>query len=464
VPPGPAALALRGLDEVASALGAEAARALRRALTATSPPAALLGSGPHGTLACRWPAGDGPRLVLELDRSGTPLSVLRWDGDRLGAAWVRLPDRSWIRIEPRATEQAPWGLSDRLWHAGSTADAGRPLTVCEAVAWERVDRIPVLAEPGSLPPGAGSAVLNLLATLAAEQGRARLRYHGPYPTETLFLTLLESFHYAGRPLDPLAAFMSGALEWQPAPHARWFSPEGAGVSLRGRVEKVVWSGRAYVRPDWQGVSRHAPWRLRDTPEGVRGSLWALGTVLEDRLTVSAAGDALSVLPPRPQPEERAPLPAAVAAGVGALVAATGAPALAPHVPAALADLHLAWAPTPGDLVAIDGDEVRLSTALRALIVERLGAASGPARAALALAALREIALLVGDAVRARAQARVAALPLAEQERLLAAPPGPDPGAGATVTAAVAALIADAERRSGRGVQDEPDVEGHEGRH
>lgn len=442
MPPGPAVLALRGLDEATAALGAEAARVLRGALTAATPPAGLFGSGAHGTLVCRLPAPGGSRPVLELDRAGTVLSLLRWEDDRLAAAWVRLPDRSWIRVEPRAIEAAPWGLSDRLWHAPAPGAPGRPLTVCEAVAWERVDRIPVLADPGSLPPGAGSAVLNLLATLASDQGRTALRYHGPYPTEALFLTLLESFRYAGRPLDPLAAFVGGGLEWQPAPHARWFSPEGACVSLRGRVEKVVWGGRAYVRPDWQGVSRHAPWRLRDTAEGVRASLWALGTVLEDRLILPADGDAVTVLPPRPQPERRATVPAAVTAGLATLVAVTGAPALAPHVPASLASFRLLWAPTPGDLLVVDGDEVRLSTALRALVAERLGGADGPARAALALATLREIALLIGDAVRVRAQARVAALPVAEQERLLTAPPGPDPGAAAAITAAVEALVED----------------------
>jgi hypothetical protein len=441
VPPGPAALALRALDEAAPALGARAAEALRRALTSPTPAGALLESGAHGTVVCRLPAADGPRRVLEVDRAGTLLAVLRWDGGQLGAAWVRIPDRSWIRLEPRATREAPWGLSDRLWHAAAVGDPGRPLTVCEAVRWEAVDRIPVLAEPGRLPAGAGSAVLNLLAALAADQGRERLRYHGPYPTETLFLTLLEAFHYAGEPADPLTAFMSGDLAWRPAPHERWFAPHDACVSLRGRVDKVVWGGRAYVRPDWQGINRHAPWRLRDAQETVYGSLWALGTVIEDRLAFSPAGEALSVFPPRPQPGHPAPLPAAVVAGVGAIVAATSAPPLAPYVPPALAGLRLAWAPTPGDLVAIEGDEVRLSTALRALIAERLAAAAGPTRGAVALAALREIAGLVGDAVRARAQAEVAALPIAEQERLLTAAPGPDPGAGATVAAAVEALVA-----------------------
>jgi hypothetical protein len=440
VPPGPASLALRALDEAAPALGAHAAQTLHHAFASAA--SDLLESGVHGTLVGRLPTGEGPRRVLEVDRDGTLLTALRWDGGRLAGAWVRLADRSWIRLEPRATRETPWGPSDRLWHAAAVGDVGRPLTVCEAVRWEAVDRIPVLAEPGRLPPGAGGAVLNLLATLAADQGRPALRYAGPYPTETLFLTLLEAFRYEGDPADPLAAFMSGDLAWRPAPHARWFAPHGACVSLRGRVEKVVWGGRAYVRPDWQGVARRAPWRLRDADEAVYGSLWALGTVVEDRLMVSPAGDRLSVVPARPQPSHRSPLPPAVVAGVGAVVAATSAPALGSAVPAALAGLRLSWAPTPGDLVAVVGDEIHVSTALRALVAERLAAASGQARAAVALAALRELAELVGDAIRARAQAQLAALPVAEQERLLTAPPGPDPGAAEAIARAVQALVED----------------------
>jgi hypothetical protein len=435
---GPAAWLRRGLDEAAPALGAGAVRALRRALEA---PGALETAGPHGPTVCRVPAAGGRRRVLEFDRSGTLLTVLRWEPAGLAAAWVRLPDRSWIRLEPRATDDMPWGLSDRLRHAADLEDPGRPLTVCEAVDWTRVSRIPVLADPGRLPPGAGSAVLNLLAALAAEQGRSPLRYHGPYPTETLFLTLLESFRYVGEPADPLAAFVQGELDWAPAPHARWLAPSGACVSIRDRVEKVLWNGRAFLRPDWQGIRRHAPWRLRDAPDGVRASLWALGTALEDRLALTGPDHAVSVFPPRPQPGRPEPLAPPVADGVTAIVAATSAAPLAPFVAAAAAGLRLTWAPTPGDLLAVQGDELRLSTALRALIRERLAAAAPPARPALGLAALREIAGLVGDTLRARAQARVAELPAGEQERLLTAPPAPQAGAAATIAAAVEALIA-----------------------
>ena len=81
--------------------------------------------------------------------------------------------------------------------------------------------------------------------------------------------------------DPLTAFMAGDLAWAPAPHERLFGADGLFVQRRGLVEKVVFGGAAYYRPDWQSVARHAPKRVRDVPDGVLCSLWALGRPLED---------------------------------------------------------------------------------------------------------------------------------------------------------------------------------------
>ena len=131
-----------------------------------------------------------------VDRLGTRLAALRWDGGRLESAWVRIPDGSWLGIEPRASADAPWGWSDRLWHAAEPPGhgwRGTTLTVFEALDWGRIDRIPTLAEPARLPPGGGTAVLNLIVALAVAQGAGPLPYRGPYPTEQLFLALLESF-------------------------------------------------------------------------------------------------------------------------------------------------------------------------------------------------------------------------------------------------------------------------------
>src|SRR5258705_9474986 len=139
---------------------------------------------------------------------------------------------------------------------------GTPLTVFEALDWARIDRIPALGEPARLPPGGGTAVLNLIATRAAEQSAGALTYRGPYPTEQLFLALLESFRYEPEVPDPLASFVAGGLTWRPAPAERLFVGDDLYVQRRERIEKGVWRGITHYRPNGQDVAPHAP-RGRD---------------------------------------------------------------------------------------------------------------------------------------------------------------------------------------------------------
>ena len=393
---------------------------------------------PHGTTVC-YADGARRRRLLDLDRHGTLLLALRWHDATLTEARVRLPDRTWLRVQPQAASGAPWGPSDRLRHARTIGDPGEALSDFEALDWAAVDRIPTLAEPARLPAGAGTAVLNVIASLARDQGRSFLRYPGPYPTEQLFTTLLDAFHYDATPDDPLAAFMRGALAWRPAPHERVFTPEGACVYLRERVEKVVWRGRAYQRPDVQGVGRHAAYRVRDEGGRVVCSLWALGTAIEDTVELTENADVVKILEPASQPAERRTLPPEVADGVGAVVAATSVPALGPALRAAARRLTLSWAPLHGELVAVDGDIVSLSSRFRAVLAQRLASSVDDARQDAALAVLTEVALLLGDMLRARAQAHVAELTEDEQRALLETPPLPAPDTGRAVAAAVAAL-------------------------
>src|SRR5262245_13761830 len=340
----------------------------------------------------------------------------------LGRAWVRIPDRSWLGIEPRATREAPWGWSDRLWHAPEPSGAewrGTPLTIFEALDWTRIDRIPALAEPARLPPGGGTAVLNLIAELAAAQRIGPLAYRGPYPTEQLFLALLESFRYESMSADPLAAFMQGVLTWTPAPAERVFPADDLYVQTRGRIEKVVWRGGAYYRPDWQRVARHSPRRIVDAPDGVHCVLWALGQPLDDHLLLRPDGDLVTILASEPTAAESRPLPAAVWRGVVAAVAAQSAPPLAPFVESVAGSLSLEWGPMALDLARIGHGRVRISDRLRQALTARLAAAPARAdRAALGLAAVAEMAALVGDELRRRAQAEILALPLDAQPAAL----------------------------------------------
>lgn len=359
---------------------------------------------PYGGGAAFRLAADGAlRRVAEFDRRGTLLAALRWGEDgALRHAAVRVPDMTWLAVEPGRGAPGPWGVSDLVRRGDE------PLTTFEALDWRAINRIPALAEPARLPPHSGTTLLNLIAALAADQGRSELAYRGPWPSEALFLSLLESFRYENGG-DPLAAFTAGVLHWAPAPHAREFSSEGVMVQLRDRVEKVVWDGRAYHRPDWQGIRRRGARTIRDEAGRIVCGLTSLGTVLEDHLILSPSGDVLEIRTPPAEASETLALDAAIATGVVALVVASSAAALAPPIRAAADTYTLEWGQVRWDLVTTTAVGARLSHRLRAAIEARVAAAATRAdRLAAALAGLHAIAELVGDDLRARAQAGLAA--------------------------------------------------------
>jgi len=374
-------------------------------------------------------------------------ATLRWNDDgTLGHAWIKVADDSWVMIEPRAAWEPPWGWCDRLWHAvDPAAGAQAPLTLFESLRYEAIDRIPVLLEPARLPPGAAAAVLNLIATLAAGAGRSPLEYRGPYPTEQLFLTLLESFRYRTTEADPLAAFMAGRLHWIPAPHERAGPAPGVTVHRRERVEKVIWRERAYYRPDWQGVVRHAPRRVRDADGALVCSLWALGEPIEDHLRLDREGAAVEFIAPGTLAVPARPLPDDVRHGVAAVAAALGAAPLARGVHDIALGCRLQWSSLDGDLVTVEANRLNVSHVFREALRRRLHDASTRAeRLALGLTALTEIAHLVADPLRARAQSHLAALSPENQTQLLTESASRDAGAtdAQKITQAIESLIAD----------------------
>ena len=374
----------------------------------------------------------------EQDRHGAPLSALEWRPDgTLRRARVQLPDGSWIDIEPGAGARGPWGASDLV-----TRD-GQPLTRFAAVNWTRIDRIPTLAEPARLPAGAGTAIFNLLARLAVEHGVGSLRYDAPYPTEALFLTLLESFRYVPDDApDPRAAFGSGALVWTPAPHDVAIESRNVWVQRRERVEKIVAAGRAYYRTDWQGIRRRAPRVVRDQDDTVRASLMALGRVVEDHLVIAGDGTLIEVLAPPEDAPEVTVLASDIVAGLIAIVAATSAPELTPWLVASAAEVQFAWGPVYADLIAVAGTQVTFSHRLRRVISDAVRDRSRADAVGIGLRGLREAADLVADVLRARAQAALAAQDAAVQAAALEAAEAPVPDARA-IAAAADALARDA---------------------
>lgn len=403
----------------------------------------------------------GARRVVLHDRRARPCAVVQWGADgSLALASVRIPDGSWITVEPRAGSEAPWGAIDRLWHGASPGAIGAGatlLTIITAVAWDAVRTIPTAAEPARLPPGGGTAVLNLIATLAREQGAHHLRYDGPYPSEALFLALLESFRPDPPGDDSLARFADGALAFIPAPFTPSFEDEAYVQWRDGGIDKVVWRGRSYYREAWGAVRRRAHLRVvHGHDDAARCVLWALGAPLEEHLVIDPGGTPRVVAPVFHDAPVRS-MSRAVRDGVVAAVIAMSAAPLAAAIRETSAEVRFTWGPVPLDLARLDAHEARASSRLHAAFRQRLeGEASAEGRLRIALGTLAEVAGALGDALRARAQRRLAhAGPSAQAEAF--AQDERDPRGARLIAAAAADLVA-----SG-GVGDEPDVERDERR-
>jgi hypothetical protein len=380
------------------------------------------------------------RLLLELDQAGhVTVAIRRAATGEFRGASVRHMAGGALEIHPGEADHPLWGLSDRIvTRAGDRDGAAVSLTLSASIDWDAPDRIPPLAEPSRLPPGAGTAILNLLATLARERGPTVLRYRGPYPTEQLFWALLESFRFAATGGDPLAEFTrdvealaaAGAsrevpIDWTPAPHERRFLASGAYVQLRDGVEKLFWEGRTYYRRDWQGLERreHRVVRPVATPDGLTyvASLAALGRPLEDHLVVDAEGTPLD-RPVPPAPAERVaetPLPPLWRDALAPLLALESTPLLAPAIFAAWPAVPVTWGAVPRDLAAPRGSGVRLAARLAGAYRAERARRPPAKRRALAQQFVRDVLGLVGPTVRAAAAAWLAGEPAARQEQLLA---------------------------------------------
>ena len=368
-------------------------------------------------LVCNWRR----RRLVELDRRGHLVAACRWREDG-GLAWAKCLSAAgdWIGVEPGAGATRAWGRSDAIWRLAPDApwEPREAITVFEAVDWARLEHIPPLAEPARLPAHAGTAVLDLLAGFMKDQGLARVRYRGPYPSETLFTALLECFRHDPAEPAPLDRFLGGGdLDWLPAPHERHWVAEGVCAQMREDLDKVVANGVAYYRPDWQAVTRREPRVIRVVGERRICSLWALGRSLEDRLVLSPAGEVLDAPTPRADPRAPVPFKPLWTAALAALIAHESAPALNASIAETVAALALEWGAVPGDLLRMNGARARVSLRLLDAGLEWIREAPpGPDRGGRAGVLALEVARLLGPEVRRRAQARLEALPPDAQRR------------------------------------------------
>jgi hypothetical protein len=393
--------------------------ALSRALGEDAPP---ITAGRWGTLIGFAPAA-GRRRLVQFDRRGNLIAAFRWRDD--GAlAWARCRTvlGAWIGIEPGVATHPGWGPSDRVWRL----DASGPwvpreeVTVFQSLDYERLDVIPPLAHPRRLPPGAGTAILDLLAGLMKDQGVTRVRYRGPYPTEHLFTALLESFRYDPAVADPLDRFMDGGqLDWLPAPHERHHVAPEVSVQLRHEVDKVTLDGTTFYRRDWPGVIRSEPRVVRNEGNRVVCSLWALGRPIEDRLVLDRSGEVLEARAAAPDHAPPAPLPPVWGPALAELIARASAPALAGSIHDVMQGLTLEWGGVTGDLYRADGATIRVNRRLRdAAIAWVREPPPGVAREERAVQFILEVARLLGPTVRLRAQMRLEEASEEEQRRAL----------------------------------------------
>lgn len=195
------------------------------------------------------------RPVRHTDRLGHVAWSLTWSGDALVDATVQLPDGAAIALRPRADLHALLGPCDAI-HRVVDGVPGSLVARVAAVAWARPTCIPAVDVPGALPAGAGSAILNLLATLAADAGVPSLRYRGPYPTAALFESLRASFRVDDDACerfveDPEGRFgaedLSPPVDFVPAPFAwSWTAPRVC-AQHRDGLARLWIDGRAYDR-------------------------------------------------------------------------------------------------------------------------------------------------------------------------------------------------------------------------
>lgn len=190
---------------------------------------------PYGTTYERDHDG---RLARVIDRAGYVWATLAWDGDRL------------VRLEVPGAIVDGARIEDPLLGEAHRITSGDATTTMTALDWAAPAQIPTVAAPGRLVAGAGGAILNVIALLAADSGIDPLRYAGRYPTSALFRALARSFRTTATE-DDFTAHLSERLgerlgaagepipvDFVPAPLERLGNPHGF-LELRVGLERAV---------------------------------------------------------------------------------------------------------------------------------------------------------------------------------------------------------------------------------
>lgn len=400
---------------------------------------------PHGTLILWDPRFKEHRRLATFDVGGRLLSWFRWgspDGEagilkRLGLV---LAGNVSIGIVAGVEEHSIWGECDAVALLG---EHNAPIrTLCRAAKsdFRNLRFIPPLDEPAAVPPGGGSALMNVFAELMSDQGVTEACYRGPYPTEALLETLLESFEPVlieggPAPASPALAdfarmFMQGVEEkslrgeltdspfaFRPKPHERRLLGDDAALQIRdGQVERFVCGGVSYSTPTVSGFVRQGSRVLHDGSDGwLRASLVILGEPVEHHYLVSVDGLKYAVNDREVPPIDPEPASELWPKAMQVLLAHHSSRLIVPAALEILNSVTFAWGSTGQAPATLRGQEIFLHPAFRFVFrAKRDQAPSEEAKAYLAKALVTEVFLAVAPLVRARAQRALERLSPIEQ--------------------------------------------------
>jgi hypothetical protein len=198
---------------------------------------------------------DGDRRVRCLDKSGTLVFQIDESGSQFEAT-IYAPTRLKFRVKREGRDHAVLGSVDSIY----IEDEPEPRALVSQVNWEEPGWIPAIDEPGALPSGVGSALLNFLAMQSDERALTTLKYRGPYPTLALFESLGASF-MPPTPVDEAmrrfiadvedvarsARVVEPSVMFRPAPFEWHWVGERVCLQQRYGVERIYFDGQSFER-------------------------------------------------------------------------------------------------------------------------------------------------------------------------------------------------------------------------
>ncbi len=311
-------------------------------------------------LPSRVTTADGTALLLTEPHPSRP----RWR--------LRLPDHRTVLVERDAADHPVLGRCDRF-----LSEDGDELALASATDWRAPTRIPAVDRPSALPRGAGTAIVNLLASQALRNGGRPLRYHGPYPSPALWSTLMASFEVREDSAQARSTFIAQApqralhgihgeipIDFHPTPHTwHWPRPRVC-VQRRDTIERVYVDGRAF---DHQG---RGLWRL-DEDRSMLVARVVLGTeAWAEVLRLDSDGTPQSEpspLPPAPADLTGIALPSEVVAVLGDVLVGQAPHLLQEPLRQLLSATTLQWDDTCEELTRHRGDVLELHAGLVAAL-------------------------------------------------------------------------------------------------